>query len=111
MKNLFKCSVCGFISEGEAAPSICPKCGVGAEKFVKLEKEDADKIYRADKTNNIHATIIALATEIIEISEAGIRDNLDPGCLGTFEKAKNDAWIIKQRCKAEIEKHIKGSKW
>jgi len=26
MKKLFKCSVCGFISEGEAAPEKCPKC-------------------------------------------------------------------------------------
>ncbi|MGL4848002.1 MAG: rubredoxin-like domain-containing protein [Clostridium sp.] len=111
MKKLFKCSVCGFVFEGETAPSVCPKCGVGPEKFEELDKETSDKIYRADKTNDIHATVIALATEIIELSEAGIRDNLDPGCLNTFEKAKNEAWIIKQRSKAEIEKHIKGSKW
>ncbi|MGL4762414.1 MAG: rubredoxin-like domain-containing protein [Sarcina sp.] len=111
MKSLFKCSVCGFISEGENAPEKCPKCGFGSDKFSKLSDDVVTKIYRADKTNSLHAQMIELADRMIAISLAGIEDNLDPGCLGLFEKAKNEAWIIKQRSKAEIEKHILGSKW
>ena len=111
MKNLFKCTICGFIAEGENAPEKCPKCGFGADKFEKLSDEVKDKIYRADKTNSLHAEKIELANRMIEVSLAGIEDNLDPGCLALFEKAKNEAWIIKQRSKAEIEKHIIGSKW
>ena len=34
MKKLFKCTVCGFISEG--APIKCPKCGAATEKFEEL---------------------------------------------------------------------------
>ena len=30
MKKLFKCTVCGYIAEGEVAPEKCPKCNVGA---------------------------------------------------------------------------------
>ena len=33
MKKLFKCTVCGFISEGEEAPEKCPKCNMGKEKY------------------------------------------------------------------------------
>lgn len=29
----FVCTVCGYVYEGEAAPEVCPVCGVGADKF------------------------------------------------------------------------------
>ena len=32
------CSVCGYVHEGDAAPSACPVCGVGPEKFNKKEE-------------------------------------------------------------------------
>ena len=31
----FVCTVCGYIAEGEVAPSVCPICGVGADKFIE----------------------------------------------------------------------------
>lgn len=111
MKKLFKCSVCGYISEGEAAPEKCPKCGVGAEKFEELSSEAAEKIYRSDRTNDIHMEIIALADKIISLSKEGIEDNLDPKCLVTFTKARDEAWIIKQRSKAELAGHMNLGKW
>ena len=45
MKKLFKCSVCGFVHEGEQAPDFCPKCGAPKEKFSQLDEEAANKIY------------------------------------------------------------------
>ena len=60
MKELFKCSVCGYVHEGEEAPNACPKCAVGADKFEKLSQEEADKIYRSDRTNAIHMEIITI---------------------------------------------------
>ena len=41
MKN-FRCVVCGYIHEGETAPSICPVCKVGADKFVEVEAPKAE---------------------------------------------------------------------
>ena len=35
----FVCSVCGYVYEGDAAPEVCPVCGVPAEKFVKQDEE------------------------------------------------------------------------
>ncbi|ONI38100.1 Reverse rubrerythrin-1 [Candidatus Epulonipiscium fishelsonii] len=33
----FVCTVCGYIHEGSAPPPKCPICGVGADKFKKVE--------------------------------------------------------------------------
>ena len=111
MKKLFKCSVCGFISEGETAPEKCPKCSVGADKFEELSAEASEKIYRSDKTNGIHMEIIALADKIIALSKDGIEDNLDPKCLSAFKQAKDEAWVIKQRSKTELAGHMTLGKW
>ena len=81
------------------------------DKFVVLTNEDADKIYKSDRTNDIHMNIIKLACEIVELSKEGIHINLDPPCVDLFEKAKNEAWTIKQRSKAEIVSHIGKGKW
>lgn len=109
--KLFRCIVCGYIYEGENAPDACPKCGVGADKFEEVNKEDADKVYRSDKSNSIHMQIIALAEQIAALSQEGIEDNLDPYCVGVFTKAKNEAWMIKQRSKAELAGHMSKGKW
>lgn len=111
MEKIFKCSICGYIAEGIEAPEVCPKCGLGKEKFVELSEEDAKKIYASDRTNNIHAEIIVLADRIAELSKEGIEENLDPKCVSAFEKAKNEAWVIKQRCKAELAGHMANGKW
>jgi hypothetical protein len=55
--------------------------------------------------------IIALAGKIAALSEEGIKDNLDPKCVAAFEQAKDEAWIIKQRCKAELAGHMSLGKW
>ncbi len=97
--------------EGEDAPDFCPKCGSPKEKFSKLSEEDANKVYMSDRTNDIHMEIAGLAAKIYRLAEEGIGINLDPPCVDLFHKAKNEAWIIKQRSKAEIEGHVSRKKW
>jgi len=111
MKKLWKCSVCGYVSEGEEAPDQCPKCGAPKDKFVQLSDEDADKVYKSDRTNDIHMELISLSGRIKALCEEGIRLNLDPSCVSVFEKAKKESWIIKQRSKAEIAGHLAKGKW
>ena len=111
MKKLFKCGICGYVAEGMEAPEVCPKCNFGKEKFVELSSEEAGKIYASDRTNSIHAEIILLAEKIAELSKEGIEINLDPNCVKILEKAKNEAWVIKQRCKAELAGHMANGKW
>ena len=109
MKKLFKCTVCGYVSEG--SPEKCPKCGVDATKFEELSKEASEKIYRSNKSNDIHIEIIALAEKIAFLSQEGIEDNLDPKCVAAFTQAKNEAWTIKQRSKTELAGHMSLGKW
>lgn len=111
MKKLFKCSVCNFVYEGENAPGVCPKCGQPHEKFIELSPEDADKIYKSERTNDIHMELITLMDKAIALSREGIDLDLDPACVGGFKKAINESYIIKQRAKAEIENHIGKGKW
>ncbi len=111
MKKLFKCTVCGYIHEGEEATDFCPKCGAPKEKFVELDKEAADKIYASDRTNDIHMEIITLASKIQQLALEGIEINLDPPCVALFKNALDEAWVIKQRSKAEIAVHVGKGKW
>ena len=108
---LWKCSVCGYTTEGENAPEKCPKCGAPAEKFSALAAEDADKIYAADRTNDIHMKIIRDAARIIDFCEEGLDIDLDPNCHATFANVKQLAWTVKQMCKAEIATHVGKGKW
>jgi len=111
MKKLFKCSECRFVYEGEEAPDTCPKCGAPKERFSELDKQAADKVYMSDRTNDIHMEITVLAGKIKKLAEEGIKINLDPPCVQVFENAKDEAWTIKQRSKAEMEGHVGKGKW
>lgn len=111
MKKLFKCSVCGFIHEGDSAMDKCPKCGAPKEKFVELSAEDADKVYKSERTNDIHMEIIALTTKIVALAQEGIAIKLDPACVAILEQAKNESYVIKQRLKAELQGHMTKGKW
>jgi rubredoxin len=108
---LWKCSVCGFVHEGADAPDVCPKCGAPKEKFVALSEEDAKKIFASDRTNDIHMEIINLAMKIKDLANEGIAINLDPPCVAAFKNAKDEAWVIKQRSKAELAGHVGKGKW
>ena len=39
----WKCTVCGYIHEGNEPPDECPVCGAGKEKFVEIIEESAGK--------------------------------------------------------------------
>ena len=108
---LWKCTVCNYMHEGPEPLDVCPKCDQPREKFVEIPDADAQKIFQADRTNDIHMEIAQLAMRIKDLAREGMKLNLDPACVGVFKKAHQDAWVIKQRSKAEIEKHVKGGKW
>jgi hypothetical protein len=100
-----------MVVQGDNAPEVCPKCGAPKEKFTQLTEEEIKKVYASDRTNDIHMEIAALAMKIAALAEEGIKINLDPPCVSLFTKAKDEAWIIKQRSKAEIAGHIGKGKW
>lgn len=110
MKTI-KCQVCGLIFESKEIPDKCPRCGAPKEKMFELTGEDKDKIYKSDRSNDIHSEIVILANKIAQLCEEGININLDPGCVNVFNKSKDAAWLIKQMSKAEIATHVGKEKW
>ena len=39
----WKCTVCGYIHEGDEPPENCPVCGVGSEYFEEIEGQEEEK--------------------------------------------------------------------
>lgn len=36
----FKCTVCGYIHEGNEPPDVCPVCGAPRDKFVEIGPDE-----------------------------------------------------------------------
>ena len=108
---LWKCSVCGYIHDGDEAPNVCPKCGSPKEAFNKLEDDKAELIEKSSITNDIHMELAAALEQIIGLAEEGQEINLDPGCYKIFTEAIETATILRQCIKAEIQTHISKGKW
>ena len=45
----FRCTVCGYVYEGDAAPEKCPLCKAPASKFVEITEEQGGALTFADE--------------------------------------------------------------
>lgn len=104
---MWKCNTCGRISENKI--DVCPKCG--QKTFTELTKEQEKLVKKSRITNDIHAEIISLLSGVLELSEVGIEENLDPPCVVLFNKQKKFCEEIIPSIKAELETHMKKGKW
>jgi rubredoxin len=107
----FRCTVCNFIYEGDAAPDKCPRCQAPKEKFEQVAEEKAKLIDRSKLSNGLHMHLATLLEDVPHIATKGINDNLDPGCVAIFTKAKEEAHLLRQFIKAEIQVHVGKGKW
>jgi rubredoxin len=107
----FRCSVCNYVCDCDAAPDKCPRCGAPKEKFVKLADDKVKLIDRARCSNQLHMGLISALDQVHSVAEAGIQDNLDPACVAIFTRARDEAKLLAQFIKAEIEVHIAKGKW
>lgn len=107
----FKCAVCGYVWDGEAAPGKCPKCSSPAEKFALLDDAAANLVERSRHSNSAHMKLAALAREIEAVCKDGIKDNLDPACVDVFTKSLAHAYDMMKLSMAEIQGHIGKGKW
>jgi len=67
----FRCTVCGYIYEGDRPPIACPTCRVPADKFVEVTTES--KTYPAEHVLGVASGV---APEIL----AGLRANFEGEC-------------------------------
>ena len=108
---MWECGSCGYIWDGDEPPDRCPKCNARKEKFVKLEDQAMELVERSRYTNSLHMHLYALLEQVADIAEDGVDDNLDPGCVKIFKKAVEQAEILQQSIKAELQGHMKKGKW
>lgn len=108
---MWRCDACGYVWDGEEAPDKCPKCGARQEKFAAMEAKAAELVERSRFTNSLHTQLYVLAEQMIDVAEDGIDDNLDPGCVKIFKRALEQAEIIQQSVKAELQGHMNKGKW
>lgn len=107
----FRCTVCNFIYEGDDAQDKCPRCGAPKEKFEQIPEEKTKLIDRSKLSNGLHMHLATLLEEVTQVATKGINDNLDPACVAIFTKAKEEAHLLRQFIKAEIQVHISKGKW
>lgn len=67
MAKKFKCKVCGYIYEGDAAPEKCPVCQAPASEFEEIVEPDAEKPKKKgiDTSSNTYTIIYASVVVII----------------------------------------------
>lgn len=107
----WKCTICGYIHDGDAPPDKCPRCGAPKDKFEKIPDDKSKLIDRSRLSNGLHKKLFTLLEEIEHIGSKGVEDNLDPGCVAIFTRAKDEAHLLRKFIRAEIEVHVSKGKW
>ncbi len=110
MQKKWKC-VCGYVHDGDNAPSQCPKCGASAAKFTALDENAANLVERSRRTNALHCRLVDLARQIERVSKDGIEDDLDPGCVDVFQKSLAQSYEMMKLSMIEMQGHIGKGKW
>jgi hypothetical protein len=108
---MWQCDACGFVWDGEEPPRVCPNCGTTPSRFVELGAKTADLIERARFTNSLHMHLALLLEQVMDLAEDGLDDNLDPGCARIFRQAGEQAEVLQQAIKAELQSHVRKGKW
>ena len=57
MQMKWRCTVCGYIHEGDEPPDLCPVCGVSSEKFVPVEDMKVNLVQDMIETFEPHAVM------------------------------------------------------
>jgi rubrerythrin len=68
----FKCTACGYVYEGEAAPEKCPQCGAAAAKFQAMG--NGDMTWAAEH-------VIGVAKDVDPRVLEGLRLNFNGECM------------------------------
>ena len=67
----FRCTVCGYVHEGENPPACCPTCRMPALKFVEVNAEK--KVFAAEH-------VVGVASGVPDEIKMGLRANFEGEC-------------------------------
>jgi len=86
MQMKWRCTVCGYIHEGEEPPDICPVCGVGSDKFVAVDEPKVNLIQDMMETFEPHAVAAHFPNALLPTLALFVAIAVVSG-LGSFETA------------------------
>jgi hypothetical protein len=109
--DMWQCNSCGYVWDGEEPPHACPKCEAAEARFVELDGRAAALIEQARFTNSLLMHLSLLLEQVMDLAEDGLDDNFDPRCAKIFQQAGEQAEVLQQAIKAELQSHVKSGKW
>jgi len=86
----FRCNVCGYIHEGNAAPDTCPVCGAPASEFTELKSERKGWLH--DKNSNayilVYATVmVVIVAAVLAVAALSLKGRQDANSLNEKKEA------------------------
>ena len=82
----FRCTVCGYVYEGDAAPEKCPLCKAPASKFVEVVEEEGGALTFVDEH------VIGVAKGCDEEMIKDLNNHFMGECTEVGEAFKRYAW-------------------
>ncbi len=87
----FKCKVCGYVHEGNAAPEKCPVCGVDSSQFV-AEAAPEKKKFLGGKNNNAYiifysTVMVVIVAAILALAAMSLKERQNTNVLGEKKSA------------------------
>lgn len=87
----FKCNVCGYIHEGDAAPEKCPVCGVPASEFTELKEPKKKGLFGDTNSNGyivLYSTVmVVIVAVLLAVAALALKPRQDANDLN--EKKRN----------------------
>ncbi len=89
----YKCSVCGYIHEGDTPPAKCPVCGVPAEKFVPMEDNSPKKKgFLGGKDSSVYivfysVVMVVLVAVILALTSLKLQDRQNANIMNEKKNA------------------------
>ena len=104
----FKCKVCGYIHEGDAAPAKCPTCQAPASEFEEITEGGQPKKKGINTSSNTYTIIYAsVVVIIVAFLLAFVSKALEPQSMANVRIDKKSqilaALNIRDLDKADVE--------
>lgn len=84
----FKCNVCGYIHEGDAAPDKCPVCGAPASEFTELKEPKKGLDTNSNAYIILYSTVmVVIVAVLLAVAALALKPRQDANDLN--EKKRN----------------------
>lgn len=84
----FKCNVCGYIHEGDAAPDKCPVCGAPASEFTELKEPKKGLDTNSNTYIILYSTVmVVIVAVLLAVAALALKPRQDANDLN--EKKRN----------------------